>query len=93
MWIIDADHTAEHNTKPGTNMNAVDMKSADYDPALDNTLTEPFRLLDADGEVYYEGRSTNSDSEEAFSPLDDFGTPNAGCTEIQYFKGDRWETL
>ena len=50
-----------------------------------------FRMLDDDGELYYEGYS---DDDSSFDPLDDFGTPNAGCTEIQYKdeKG-KWSTL
>ena len=33
-------------------------------------------------------------SEEGFEPLDQFGTPNAGCTEIRYLeKGGKWVTL
>jgi hypothetical protein len=52
---------------------------------------KPFRILDDDGEVYYEGLAT---PETDFEPLDDFGMPDAGCTEIQY-KNDKgeWETL
>jgi len=49
-----------------------------------------FRLLDDDGEVYYKGFSGNNSS---FSPLDDFGMPNAGCTDIQYFENGKWESL
>ena len=49
-----------------------------------------FRMLDDDGEVYYTGYS---DDNSSFKPLDDFGTPNAGCTEIQYFENGKWETL
>lgn len=30
---------------------------------------------------------------ETFEPLDDFGTPNAGCTYIQYLQGGKWSTL
>lgn len=56
-------------------------------------LIYPFRLLDDDGEVYYEGLSTDCDSDRAFDPLDDYGTPNAGCTEIQYKRGGAWVTL
>lgn len=50
-----------------------------------------FRLLDDDGLVYYYGFS----SAESFAPLDDFGMPEAGCTEIQYHnpKTMEWETL
>lgn len=49
-----------------------------------------FRMLDDDDEVYYYGRCSSNDS---FSPLDDFGAPNAGCTTIQYFRSGKWETL
>lgn len=52
-----------------------------------------FRLLDDDGQVYYEGYSNDKDSEKAFMPLDNFGMPNAGCTEIQYWENGKWETL
>lgn len=71
-----------------------------------------FRLLDDDGEVYYYGRWLEQDDCTAdyedgmfgqdgeFSPLDCFGAPNAGCTELQYDNGKKdakgkvvWETL
>ena len=56
-------------------------------------------MYDGDGELYYEGRfmDTTLDGhdlpETAFGPLDDFGTPNAGCTHIKYFTNHKWETL
>lgn len=48
-----------------------------------------FRLYDDDQELIYEGRyiDTGPDDElgeEAFGPLDDYGMPNFGCTEIRY---------
>lgn len=44
--------------------------------------TEKFKMYDDDGELYYSGLAKlNAD----FDPLDDFGTPNAGCTEIRYY--------
>ncbi len=49
-----------------------------------------FRMLDDDGEVYYEGYSDDSSS---FAPLDNFGMPNDGCTEMQYLENGKWETL
>ena len=55
-----------------------------------------FRMYDDDGELYYEGVlcAADPDSEEAaFGPLDDFGTPNAGCTRIDHFNGREWETI
>lgn len=53
------------------------------------TLTIPFRLLDDDDEVYFEGLCSNSSS---FAPLDYFGSAY-GCTDIQYFENEKWESL
>jgi hypothetical protein len=58
-----------------------------------------FEIFDDDGELYYSGRYLGADrehgvdSEHAFGPLDDFGTPNAGATEIKYWDGRVWVTL
>jgi hypothetical protein len=58
-----------------------------------------FRLLDDDGEIYYYGRQLETSecteeyengfwgAESEFAPLDNFGRPNAGCTELQYPNG------
>lgn len=65
-----------------------------------------FKLYDDDGNLYYTGVWTGeegagygsgmfADEVDGMEPLDDFGTPNAGATEIRYYKpatGD-WETL
>ena len=47
---------------------------------------ERFRLLDDDGEIYYEGFLIGDE----FAPLDDFGEPNAGCTSIQVQENGAW---
>tara|TARA_R110000787_G_scaffold51479_1_gene121985 strand:- start:151 stop:414 length:264 start_codon:yes stop_codon:yes gene_type:complete len=39
-----------------------------------------FRMFDDDGDLYYAG--TIWGDFEGFEPLDDFGMPNAGCTQI-----------
>jgi hypothetical protein len=50
-----------------------------------------FRLRDDDGGVLCEGRSSR---EYSFAPLDDYGMPSLGATEIQYRVGkNSWETL
>lgn len=49
----------------------------------------PFQLLDDDGELYFEGLSSNSSS---FAPLDNFGA-GYGCTEIKYLENGVWESL
>lgn len=67
--------------------------SVDYDPEKDNLLVHQFRLRDDDNNPYYEGVSDDNKTEDLFAPLDDYGMPNAGCTDIQYKneKGE-WES-
>jgi len=81
MWIITEDKTGCDPDRTGA-------ASVDHDQAA--KLSYRFRLLDDDGEIYYEGLS---DNDSDFSPLDDFGEPDAGCTEIQYFNAGIWEVL
>ena len=52
----------------------------------------PFRLLDDDQEVYFEGSMTPTQSEALFHPLDDFGI-GYGCTEIQILENDQWTSV
>jgi len=81
-WIIDVDHLAEPNTKTGNLRNAVGLLGPQGYCGDGSELTERFRLLDDDGVVYYEGRSGDGSD---FGPLEDFGTPNAGASRIQYW--------
>jgi hypothetical protein len=87
-WVITRDYISR-----GTDSkSAVGTASRYYEDGED--LPHPFRMLDDDGNVYYHGKCSSCDDEHAFAPLEDFGTPNAGCTEIQYknAKGE-WKTL
>lgn len=54
---------------------------------------QAFRMLDDDGIIYYYGRIAGTF--DGFEPLEDFGTPNAGCTSIQLYDRDKkeWNTL
>ena len=53
---------------------------------------EEFQMFDDDGILYYEGFITGD--YDGFEPLDDYGTPDSGCTEIRYKNKDGiWETL
>lgn len=93
MWQVTKERTHESNYKKAV---TVDVKSSDYNEAAMQTLTRiyAFRMLTDDGEIIYEGRSTDCDSEKAFAPLDDYGSPNFGCTTIQYYSTAKgWETL
>lgn len=46
--------------------------------------TRTFKMYDDDGNLYYSGRYVGPDGEDMFGPLEDYGTPNAGATEIRY---------
>lgn len=98
-WIITRDLLAEQND------NAFGNESGVYGPRtiteqaynkLQRGLGHMFIMFDDDGIPYYEGLLLgDKDGEQGFTPLDDFGTPNAGCTRIDYYNEDtkEWETL
>lgn len=56
-----------------------------------------FRMLDDDGEVYCYGyffeKGEEGLSENAFSPLDDYGTPALGAAIIEYKENGEWAAL
>ena len=85
MWTITKD-LIDDGKKVGTS-------SCNFDEAKVALLKHRFRLLDDDGEIYYEGLSDNCDSQRAFDPLDDFGQGYAGCTEIDWFDRQFWKQL
>lgn len=92
MWIITKDNL---NDK-GVPLNRVGTRSNNFGEER-FTDTIPIRLLDDDGEVYYEGLATrkrilDSSEEHAFEPLD-WAMADAGCTELQYFDNNEWQTL
>ena len=90
-WIITNDLIADEDAKPGTNCNAVGIRG--YNTLRETTpqeLPRCFRILDDDGNIYYEGKAGRNVD---FEPLDDFGEGNAGASTIQYFINGKWETL
>ena len=56
---------------------------------IQGDVIHPFRLLDDDDIVYFEGRESDSSS---FDPLDYFGVA-FGCTSIEYLENGKWEAL
>lgn len=60
-----------------------------------------FRLKDDDGNVYYYGRRLEQSDADEFefaetelAPLDNFGSPNAGCTIQEEKNADgKWEAI
>ena len=72
------------------------VQSRDFDDEKAKTVPHyPFKMFDADGELYYEGWSDDCTTEKAFGPLDDFGRPNAGAIDIRYLneRTGAWELL
>lgn len=88
-WIITKDHFADAEKTPGTNANAVGKTGPRYYRG-GTELNHKFRMLTDDREVVYEGMSGDSSD---FGPLNDFGTPNFGCTIIQYWSDGDWRDL
>lgn len=91
-WIITFDHLEDEATDIAGPFDATDEQVA----ALKAGEGTAFRMYDDDGELYYSGRFMGDPTEEAaFAPLEDYGTPAAGCTEIRYWEpghGGEWKT-
>ena len=90
-WTITRDHLAEPDARPATNSNAVGLVGPHDTPLTAKQIAEhphakPFRMLDDDGTLYYEGFLLGDEC----APLDDFGEPNAGCTRIQIQENGAW---
>jgi hypothetical protein len=89
-WMILKDHIS----RPGERTR-IGVSGGMVNPSVEEAKKLPyeFRLYDDDGNLYYEGRSDDRDSEDAFHPLD-YGESDAGCVRIDYKQDDgTWETL
>ena len=88
-WAITKDHIENGVTEGLTGPANGEL---DYNAIVTHPHKQKFRMLDDDGELYYEGYLVGGDG---FEPLDDFGMPGAGCTTIQYKNKNTgaWEDL
>ena len=83
-WEITMDRLADRSAPEGTNENAVGINSGD--PHIANRAgikRSRFEMLDGDNNSYYKGWIYHWNGEEQFTPLDEFGTPNAGAVTIK----------
>ena len=86
-WVI----TAVHLEDCVESLNEVGQGNHPLERA--NELPYRFKLYDDDGNLYYEGRSDDRDSEDAFEPLD-WAIDNSGCIWIEYLQDSgEWEQL
>lgn len=80
-WVITKDLLPDLDEPEGSNSNARGVSGPEgSDISLTDNPTR-FAMYDGDGECYYEGIIYGDF--DGFEPLDDFGTPNAGCTAIK----------
>ena len=94
-WTITKDYLADPDARPGTNSNAVGIVGPcaarlTAQQIIEHPDAKRFRMLDDDGEIYYEGFLVGGDE---FAPLDDFGEPIAGCPCTQIFEDGQWKYL
>jgi hypothetical protein len=97
-WIITKDHLFDGDTTDRDEAGTTGPRDAPAGLLARLAAGEgrEFRIYDDDEELYYAGRILTAGepgSEDDFGPLDDWGTPNAGATEIRYLAGGKWETL
>jgi hypothetical protein len=78
-WMIDKDCAEVGGKLPVFGPRNI---STETQEALKRGEGTPFRMYDDDNELYYEGFLFGNE----FGPLDDYGTPNAGCTRIDVFE-------
>jgi hypothetical protein len=88
--------TVDKLDPPGSEQSMVGVTvSRGLQPELERRVTAgegvAFRLLDGDGEVYYQGRhlQTTDTERDVFAPLD-WGSGYAGCTSLQHREGGSW---
>lgn len=109
-WCITRDFDHESLVEDGvvgypkrerTNLNAKNLIGP-RDAGLDTVKEirkhpdrQRFRMYTDDKELIYEGYMVHDKNSEGFEPLEDFGTPNFGCTIIKYYnnKLKKWEIL
>ena len=86
QWTITFDHLENHAVEVvgphGAILNSEEIKN--HRDAIQ------FRLYDDDGVLYYSGSMVLGDDCRDLAPLDDYGQPNAGATEMEVLEnGER----
>ena len=93
-WLITRDRLAEQDGGKFGDAAGVSGPSNATDEQLDQLRAgkgKKFRMYDDDGEHYYDGLVLGDF--DGFEPLDDYGRGNAGCTDIRYHVGGKWQSL
>ena len=85
-WTIIRDEIADPKAEEGTHDNAVGLVGPRDACETVNKNGVRFEMYDDDNNLYYVGYLYGD--YDGFEPLEDFGTPNAGCTGIKI--NGRW---
>jgi len=95
LWAVTRDHL---ENKDVFVWNGRESKE-EIERALKSSNAMKFRMFDDDHELYYSGKmiskngSSPFESEDIFGPLDDYGMPNAGCTQLEVLWKGAWEIV
>lgn len=95
-WIITEDHISkECGDKSEVGISGPRNISKAVLARLKKGEGVKFKLYDDDGILYYEGLQIEGDEgdEGTFAPLDNFGMPNSGCTELKQFLNGEWVSI
>lgn len=97
-WLITKDYLFDENFDHKSSVGVCGPSTATDEQIASLKRGEgiPFRMYSDDGDLDYEGLFWGcAKSEDAFGPLDDYGTPNAGSTRIKYYNPtiQQWEDL
>jgi hypothetical protein len=92
MWRI-----TENNIEPTTEDGKPTELAHSDDYIEGTTLPAKFRILDADGNVYFHGEMSNDQfdglPEQQYAPLWDYAEPLFGATDIEFWANEGWHHL
>jgi hypothetical protein len=86
-WVVDKDHLDNKDVSV-LGPRGISKK---LESALMAGEGKAFRMFDDDNELYFSGRIIGDF--DGFEPLDDYGEPGFGCTDIRYIENGNWESL
>ena len=93
LWRVHSDHLE------GKEVSVSNVNIVDFSATVAHGSPMDFKMYDDDGELYYTGQMVCLDgsdpfcSLDIFAPLDDYGRPNAGCTELRVFREGTWVVI
>jgi hypothetical protein len=80
-WTITVDEIDDGSAVGTVGPHDADMT---HDEIKNHPDRKHFMLYDDDGIHYYSGFYVGDDSDNLFPPLEGFGLPHAGCTDLRY---------